>query len=159
MNIRDQVLEFHRAADQPVLETPQVPPDDRVRLRARLAAEEFFELLLALYAGNGHGIRSRVEIHDVKAQIARLICVEPVNVDLIEVADACADLDYVVEGLRLEFGINGELVGEEVHRSNMAKLGPGSRKREDGKQLKPPGWTPPDIARVFDAQKQGVLAL
>jgi predicted HAD superfamily Cof-like phosphohydrolase len=31
---------------------------------------------------------------------------------------------------------------EEVHRANMTKLaGP---KREDGKQLKPEGWQPPD---------------
>jgi predicted HAD superfamily Cof-like phosphohydrolase len=62
-----------------------------------------------------------------------------------------ADLDYVVEGTRLEFGIDGEPIAAEVHRANMAKTeGPVA---PDGKRLKPPGWTPPDIAGVL--RKQG----
>lgn len=76
------------------------------------------------------------------------------NVDLVEFADALADLDYVIEGTRLEFGINGAPIAAEVHRSNLSKLGPnGPMLREDGKILKPPGWTPPDIAG--ELRKQG----
>jgi predicted HAD superfamily Cof-like phosphohydrolase len=40
-------------------------------------------------------------------------------------------------------------VWKEVHRSNMAKLEGGVRKREDGKILKPEGWTPPDVEGVM----------
>jgi predicted HAD superfamily Cof-like phosphohydrolase len=36
---------------------------------------------------------------------------------------------------------------EEVHRSNMAKVG-GTR-RPDGKWLKPPDWQPPDLTRIL----------
>ena len=61
------------------------------------------------------------------------------------------DLDYVVEGTRLEFEIDGGPIAVEVHRSNMAKVG--GPVREDGKRLKPPGWTPPDIAG--ELRKQG----
>jgi hypothetical protein len=41
---------------------------------------------------------------------------------------------------------------DEVLRSNRAKIDPltgAVRKREDGKILKPAGWTAPDIARVI----------
>lgn len=43
----------------------------------------------------------------------------------------------------------------EVHRTNMHKLeGP---KREDGKQLKPPGWKPPRLAAMYDRLKSGMV--
>lgn len=42
----------------------------------------------------------------------------------------------------------------EVHRTNMHKLaGP---KREDGKQLKPPGWKPPRIRAMYDRLTAGM---
>ena len=66
-------------------------------------------------------------------------------------ADALADLDYVIEGTRLEFGIDGWPIAQAVHKSNMAKVG--SKVREDGKILKGPDWTPPDIAG--ELRKQG----
>jgi hypothetical protein len=39
--------------------------------------------------------------------------------------------------------IDGAPIAAEVHRANMAKVG--GPKSPTGKQLKPPGWTPPDI--------------
>ena len=66
-----------------------------------------------------------------------------IKVRLPEFIDATHDLDYVVEGTRLECGVDGAPIAAEVHRANMAKAhGP---MREDGKRLKPEGWTPPDI--------------
>jgi predicted HAD superfamily Cof-like phosphohydrolase len=35
----------------------------------------------------------------------------------------------------------------EVHRSNLSKTG--GAIRADGKRLKPPGWTPPNLGRVY----------
>jgi predicted HAD superfamily Cof-like phosphohydrolase len=37
--LRNQLIEFHAAMDQPVLKAPQVPDEKRVRLRAALIAE------------------------------------------------------------------------------------------------------------------------
>ena len=39
----------------------------------------------------------------------------------------------------------------EIHRSNMAKLGPDGRPiyRDDGKVMKPEGWTPPNIGGLL----------
>jgi predicted HAD superfamily Cof-like phosphohydrolase len=45
--------------------------------------------------------------------------------------------------------MNGEAAWNEVMRTNFAKIDPETgkvRKREDGKVLKPEGWTPPDLA-------------
>ena len=51
-------------------------------------------------------------------------------------------------------GINGEPIADEIQRSNLAKLDADGKpiRRYDGKLLKPPGWTPPDIERELLAQ-------
>jgi predicted HAD superfamily Cof-like phosphohydrolase len=142
--LRDRVQQFHNAVGQPVLTKPSVPSDERVRLRARLIAEEFFEVLEAMFGVESH-------VRAARANIEYAVHDAPVHVDLPELADGFADLDYVVEGSRLEFGIDGDPIAEQVHRANMAKAG--APKRADGKIEKPPGWTPPDVAG--ELKKQG----
>lgn len=70
--------------------------------------------------------------------------------DVVGVADAIADLLYVTFGAAAAFGIDIRPIWTEVQRSNMAKVG--GPVREDGKRLKPPGWTPPDVLRELLAQ-------
>lgn len=143
-----RLIEFHRAMGQPILPAPAVPSDERVRLRLRLIAEEFFELLEASghFDGSGHTL-----IVMARSQVGDWVDHMKVHVDLPELADALGDLDYVVEGTRLEFGIDGEPVAEEIHRANMAKLkGP---RRADGKVMKPEGWEPPQIASELAHQR------
>lgn len=66
--------------------------------------------------------------------------------DLTAIAGEAIDLLYVTYGLCVAYGIDADAVFAEVQRANMAKTtGP---RRADGKQLKPEGWTPPDIARI-----------
>lgn len=91
-------------------------------LRIKLIAEELDELLRALDAN-----------------------------DITEVADALADLQYVVIGAALQWGIPLDRVFAEVHRSNMTKEGGG--KRADGKILKGPGYESPDVAAVLRGEK------
>lgn len=70
--------------------------------------------------------------------------------NIYSIADAIADLLYVVYGAAICHGLDMEPIFEEVHRSNMQKLnGP---KRADGKQLKPEGWKPPDIYSQVEMQ-------
>ncbi len=142
--LRSRVLEFHAAFGQPSLSVPQVPSEERVRLRARLITEEYFELMSALFGESDALIDAETT---VKEAIENLV----VEVDLVQLADAAADVAYVVEGTNQEFGINGDEVMAEVHRSNMAKLGGG--KDAGGKMQKPAGWTPPRIDVVL--LKQG----
>jgi len=71
--------------------------------------------------------------------------------DLVEVADAIADLLYVVYGAALTFGVPADEVFWEVHRSNMTKLGEDGLPiyRDDGKVLKGPNYSPPDLLPIL----------
>ncbi|MBC7570168.1 MAG: nucleoside triphosphate pyrophosphohydrolase family protein [Spirosoma sp.] len=90
----NQVAEFHRTFHAPVLDTPQIPAPARCELRVSLLAEELDELRDAIAAN-----------------------------DLVAVADALCDLQYVLSGAVLEFGLgrNFNQLFSEVQRSNMSK--------------------------------------
>jgi predicted HAD superfamily Cof-like phosphohydrolase len=68
--------------------------------------------------------------------------------DVVEMVDALCDLLYVTYGAAVDLGVDLEPFFDEVHRSNMAKVG--GRRRADGKWLKPAGWTPPDVAGLLE---------
>jgi len=73
------------------------------------------------------------------------------NQNLIEVADALTDLLYVIYGAGQAFGIDLDECFQEVHCSNMSKLGEDGRpiKREDGKVLKPDTYFPPNLKDIL----------
>lgn len=140
-DIRDQVEEFHHVMGLPVGDKPEVPSTNRLRLRLNLIAEEFCELLEAV------GVYG-TDIADVKNEVSYALGrVNEASVNMVEVADALGDLDYVIEGMRLELGINGKPIADEIHRSNLSKVGPNGvvERREDGKVIKGPNFSPPDI--------------
>jgi predicted HAD superfamily Cof-like phosphohydrolase len=130
--------------DVPVGERPAVPEDERVRLRMSLVSEEFCELWDAV-CDNQAGL---AELRFVLGHLLGVVASR--EVDLPELADALADLDYVIEGARLEFGIDGASVAAGVHAANMRKVdGP---VRADGKRMKPEGWQPFDVAAELRRQ-------
>lgn len=69
-----------------------------------------------------------------------------------EEVDALVDLVYVSLGLLWALGVDPAPVWRLVHNANMAKLG--GPKSPEGKQLKPPGWTHPNIAAELDRQRK-----
>jgi len=71
--------------------------------------------------------------------------------DIVEVADALTDLLYVVYGAGHSFGIDLNKCFDEVHSSNMTKLGPEGKPiyREDGKVMKGPGYRAPDLKTLL----------
>ena len=69
------------------------------------------------------------------------------------IAKELADLLYVVYGTAVSCGIDMEPVFREVHRSNMTKVG--GHKREDGKWVKPPTYSPASVAPLLAAQRLG----
>ena len=118
------VLQFHHTYSVPIRPFSDPTLDyERMNMRMSLIAEEFAELMGAVY-----GLRARA---------------------IIEAADALADLVYVVYGMAIESGMNLDSVLAEVQASNLSKLMPdGSVKlREDGKVLKGPNFFQPNIAR------------
>lgn len=88
------VAEFHNTFKHPVLASPTIPSEDRCKLRVALLAEELKELEVAI-----------------------------LQKDIVEVADALCDLQYVLAGAILEFGLGEKFkdLFEEVQRSNMSK--------------------------------------
>ncbi len=90
----NQVAEFHRTFQHPIKDHPGIPSPTRCDLRVSLIAEELEELKQAI-----------------------------VDRDMVEISDALCDIQYVLSGAVLEFGLGkkfGELF-DEVQRSNMSK--------------------------------------
>ena len=117
------VAEFHTAFNLPMRLVPSTEIDNALaRLRVALLEEEVGEFVAASEKG-----------------------------DLVGIADALADIVYVIYGTALTYGIDLDSVLREVHRSNMSKLGSDGKPliREDGKVLKSGKHFPPDIASVL----------
>ena len=72
--------------------------------------------------------------------------------DIVEIADALTDLLYVVYGAGHCFGLDLDKCFDEVHDSNMTKLGPEGKPiyREDGKVMKGPKYRKPDLKSVLN---------
>jgi 8-oxo-dGTP diphosphatase len=77
--------------------------------------------------------------------------------DIVGIADAIADLLYVVHGAALTFGIPTNEVFAEVHRSNMTKLGADGAPilRADGMVMKGPNYSPPRLEPILRAHGYG----
>lgn len=138
----DRVKTFMQKVGQATPEVATIP-DAKIRiLRAKLILEEALETVEAL------GVH--VHIGDTEVMEEVLAYSASNNVNLQEVADGCADISVVTIGTLIAFGIDDEPLLEEVDASNLRKFGEGSYRREDGKWMKPPGWTPPDIMAAID---------
>jgi predicted HAD superfamily Cof-like phosphohydrolase len=70
--------------------------------------------------------------------------------DRVEQLDALVDILVVTMGAIRTGGFDAEGAWREVMNTNFAKIDPTTgkvRKREDGKVLKPEGWTPPNLEK------------
>ena len=68
------------------------------------------------------------------------------------IAKELADLLYVVYGTAVSYGIDMAPVFREVQRSNMSKVG--GYKRDDGKWVKPPTYSPARIEPILESQRR-----
>lgn len=118
----DLVEEFMTAFGQDVEKGASMPDRKTAMLRLKLILEEYEELETA------------VEEHH-----------------LVGIADALTDILYVTYGAGHAFGINLDECFEEVHESNMSKLGPDGKPiyRDDGKVMKGPDYREPDLRKII----------
>ncbi len=118
----DAVWEFHDAFGLVKSRATGFPTNDVRELRIKLLKEEWEEYL---------------EGED--------------NNDLVEIADALADIVYICYGTAVSYGIPLDEVFSEVHRSNMSKLDDNGKPiyREDGKVMKSSRYTPPDVRGIL----------
>ena len=124
---QSMVEEFHRKFDILVQARPAIPDASTRELRVRLIQEEFDELKEALGQEN-----------------------------LAAIAKEMADLLYVVYGTAVSYGIDMEPVFQEIHRSNLSKVG--GYKRADGKWVKPSTYSPASLAPILHAQTTSTAA-
>ena len=114
---------FMRACDQ----TVEGYNMDQYNMYLKLIKEEFSELTVAL-----------------------------MDADPVEQLDALIDILVVTIGAIHSAGYNAEGAWKEVMRTNFAKIDKDTgkvRKREDGKVLKPIGWTPPELKPFITKEK------
>lgn len=120
----NDVLNFHKSFGLRVGEVPNLPSQEERELRKRLLQEEYEEYL------DGED-----------------------NDNIVEIADAIADMIYIACGTAVAYGIPLDKIFDEVHRSNMAKLVDGKvLRRADGKVIKPEGWQAPDLKKIIDTE-------
>lgn len=116
---------FMHSFGQTVKTKPELPSEEVQKLRYELINEELAELL--------DGMK---------------------NKNIVEIADALTDLLYVVYGAGHAYGIDLDRCFNEVHRSNMSKLGADGKPvyREDGKVMKGPAYSPPDLETILKGE-------
>ena len=114
---------------------------------------EDFHTRMGIPVGRLPSVGSREE-RDLRLELLLEECGETIDglsrADLPAIADGLCDLIYVALGTAVQLGINLEPLFAAVHAANMAKTG--GPVSTTGKQGKPPGWTPPDIAGLLRAQ-------
>ena len=117
-----KVKQFMTVFGQPIATEPNLGTEELKKLRYDLIREEVEELCDGLQKG-----------------------------DLVETADALTDILYVVYGAAAAFGIDIDACFNEVHRSNMSKLGNDGLPiyREDGKVLKSNNYSPPNLRPIL----------
>lgn len=127
MNYIEKVKEFHLKFGHPVSENIGIPIKEIGELRIALLQEELNELAEAIKEN-----------------------------DIVAAADALADLQYVLSGAILCFGLQDKFdqIFQEVQNSNMSKLGEDGNPiyREDGKILKGPNYFKPNIEGILTGE-------
>jgi predicted HAD superfamily Cof-like phosphohydrolase len=153
VNTQAKVREFHEAFGRVIRDEPQpwIDPEE-VELCHRLHLEELVELFEAMT-----GVELAPGAVDRIAEAFDAECRQgmPRDVSAAAVARELGDLEYVLNSTALNYGIDMEPVIEEIHRANMSKLGVDGQPvlRDDGKVLKGPCFTPPDVAGVLDLRR------
>lgn len=165
-------------------DVPTIPSDDVLILRAKLILEETLETIAGL------GVSVRIQTDDDEGykmfkqiyKAANFVFNRDMPVNVFEVVDGLADLDYVGPcGTAVAFGIDLDPIFQEVHRSNMTKcwtdaevgalgdtaeyqicaapIPQGDRKwvvlDASGKYAKSPSYSPANIKEVLGKQLYG----
>lgn len=127
--VRDFHLAFDIGVDMPVT-------SDLLAFRKKLIGEEVEELYAEID-------KARTEIEN-GGSVTR----ETMAAMLKELAD----VQYILSGMIVTFGMPADRVFERVHQSNMSKLGHDGKpvRRDDGKVMKGPNYHPPILGDLID---------
>jgi len=150
------VREFHRAMGQPYDEKPGVPPSPT----AYPVEEAALESIVIRLNGHVANINDLNVGDSVRLLRARLMIEELAEVldamidgDLEDVLKELCDLQYVLDGTFLAFGLDRLKIPafREVHRSNMSKLDDNGKPVRDigGKIIKGKNFSKAELFKLF----------
>lgn len=151
------MMTFKQWNGKDLLSHPQ-PKDeqelDTYKLRLKLSIEETFELFEATCTEEHYNTVFKPILLGLNDAIA-LLRIEDMDVKPVKVLDSIVDQDVVNYGFANLLGLDLTPAWEEVHRSNMSKLGEDGQPvfREDGKVLKGPNYFEPDLESVYEKNK------
>jgi predicted HAD superfamily Cof-like phosphohydrolase len=120
-----------------------------------------FEKVIQFMNTFGQEVKSKPDWPDVTTKHLRVDLIEEeldelkeaiATDDLVAVADALTDILYVTYGAGAAFGMNLDVCFQEVHSSNMTKVGSDGKPvyREDGKVMKGPDYREPDLKTIIE---------
>lgn len=146
-----QVREWMKIGEQKCPVVPTFPPKEVCELRLKLISEELIEL--------SRGMGYELEIDDQ----GDVVLFQKGNADMIEIADALADLLVVLLGTSVAFGIDLDPIFQEVMKSNNTKFVNDVNgklcvtKNKDGKILKPATFCSPNLFPILSHQANNPL--
>lgn len=138
----ENVTEFHNAFGHPVGAKPTAK---EIELRFNLCREEWEE--------------AADELATLHLQVTKFATLRAQTLTKAKLTKELADMLYVIHGTAISLGLPLAEAFDEVHRSNMSKLGEDGKPvlREDGKVLKGPNYTEANIQQFFPELTDGTL--
>ncbi len=133
-----KVREFHLAFDIGV-DLPMTP--ELLAFRKKLIGEEVEELYAEIDKASAElEAGGRVSRETLAAMMKEL-----------------ADVQYILSGMMVTFGLPADHAFGRVHQSNMSKLGDDGKpvRREDSKVMKGPNYRPPQLDDLIDTIPAG----
>lgn len=117
-----QLIQFNRTFNYPIPTEPTLMTRKEFEFRMTIFLEELCELYDAFDAG-----------------------------DVVAFADALGDMNYINYGTAVESGIDLDTTFDEIHNSNMTKVGEDGLPiyREDGKLMKGPNYRKPNLPPIM----------
>lgn len=143
----DLIQDFHEAFDNGYKD-PEIKNQERILLRGKLMLEELLEVFDEL------GLEIFCDYDNENPSVRFQPKAQTFKINKAKVGKELADLLYVTYGSGDTMDIPMDEVYREVHRSNMSKLGADGKpvRREDGKILKGPDYSPANIESVLKAK-------
>jgi predicted HAD superfamily Cof-like phosphohydrolase len=160
----EKVRKFHKAFNQRDNKKPQafeLTKDDAVQMQVMAEQlEEIAQNSLAfakeLKELGANDERPFMRVHLIAEELAELTAAIA-DQDLTACLDALTDLQYVLDGTYLALGLHKvkERAFDEVHRSNMSKLGEDGKPvlNEGGRVLKGPNYFKPNLGLILQTYK------
>ncbi len=130
--------------------TPDVPFEPTQEDRKRMAAVLLEEIIETIEKGLGVNVVWKHDKESRRLSEPSFHIMGPF--DMVEAVDGALDTIVTARAILIGCGVADWDLEEAIDTNNLAKFGPGSCTREDGKHMKPPNHPAPPIALLLKDQ-------